>query len=864
MMDKNLYSRQLYTLGVDSMYTLVNSNVLFYGLDSYSTEILKNCILCGVGNIDIIDNNLIDYVDYSSNFFVKYEDIGKERKIIINKLKELNPNVNVNIINELNSDFDVIYMKYNLIVVINNDLNFVSKINEICRNNNIKFISTNSYYKWGNIFVDFGNHNIIDPTNEDLKTGLIEKINNDIVYTFDKHNIFNDTIIKIADKEYNINIITPYSFKLISNNKLPIFKENLYFYEIRKNLLVNHINFKDSCNKPSFINIDDIATCEHLHSLYLNNYQDNKQFIVINSILGGIVSQEIIKGVTHKCIPINQWYYYNELDIEYDLNKIKNSRVFIPGCGAIGCELLKNLSVLGVNIITSDMDKIEKSNLSRQFLFRNRHINNFKSIIAKEMIKEYRSVNIDSRTNVIDETSEDIYNENFYNSIDCIINALDNIKTRKYIDNKCLLFKKHLIDSGTLGLKGNTQVIIPYLTESYNSYSNKESNEIPVCTIKTFPYLTEHTLQWSKNIFMEYFNLIIQDYHNFINNPNHINIIELSEKDNYINNINYVIDNYPYTILDSIIWSVKLFKKLFIDDILELQNKYPLNHKNDDNTIFWSGNRKYPNIITFDINNKNIIKFIKYTSLLWYNSFNNNFSRFNEINCRELLELLELNNLNDIVNIDNYYSKNNLKISKSNIININIFDKDNDNDINFIYYCSSLRNINYNIQLTDKLNSKKIVGNIIPAISTTTSLIAGLATMEYIKIISGYKDIKYFKNYYVNLGQSLICCSQPACVLKQLINDKEYSIWNTLYYPKTIILKDLILNINNYFNANLEVLSFKSYIIYSDIEETDLNMSLIDLLNKDISLENNFNIILDFIMDIETNEDNISGNIYLI
>lgn len=45
------------------------------------------------------------------------------------------------------------------------------------------------------------------------------------------------------------------------------------------------------------------------------------------------------------------------------------------GTGAIGCELLKNFAMIGLacgdgEIIVTDMDTIEKSNLNRQFLFR--------------------------------------------------------------------------------------------------------------------------------------------------------------------------------------------------------------------------------------------------------------------------------------------------------------------------------------------------------------------------------------------------------------------------------------------------------------------------------------------------------------
>lgn len=50
--------------------------------------------------------------------------------------------------------------------------------------------------------------------------------------------------------------------------------------------------------------------------------------------------------------------------------------VFQVGAGAIGCELLKNFAMIGLacagdgQVIVTDMDTIEKSNLNRQFLFR--------------------------------------------------------------------------------------------------------------------------------------------------------------------------------------------------------------------------------------------------------------------------------------------------------------------------------------------------------------------------------------------------------------------------------------------------------------------------------------------------------------
>lgn len=50
-------------------------------------------------------------------------------------------------------------------------------------------------------------------------------------------------------------------------------------------------------------------------------------------------------------------------------------QVFLVGAGALGCEFIKNFAMMGLatqngQVVITDDDVIEKSNLSRQFLFR--------------------------------------------------------------------------------------------------------------------------------------------------------------------------------------------------------------------------------------------------------------------------------------------------------------------------------------------------------------------------------------------------------------------------------------------------------------------------------------------------------------
>eukprot|EP00063_Salmo_salar_P066322 XP_014041157.1 PREDICTED: ubiquitin-like modifier-activating enzyme 1 [Salmo salar] len=119
-----------------------------------------------------------------------------------------------------------------------------------------------------------------------------------------------------------------------------------------------------------------------------------------------------------------------------------------------------------------------------------------KSETAAAAVKQMNpSIRITGHQNRVGPDTERVYDDDFFESLHGVANALDNVDARMYMDRRCVYYRKPLLESGTLGTKGNVQVVIPFLTESYSSSQDPPEKSIPICTLKNFPNAIEHTLQ---------------------------------------------------------------------------------------------------------------------------------------------------------------------------------------------------------------------------------------------------------------------------------------------------------------------------------------------------------------------------------
>ena len=184
---------------------------------------------------------------------------------------------------------------------------------------------------------------------------------------------------------------------------------------------------------------------------------------------------------------------------------VKNTRVLIAGVGGLGCEIAKNLAMLGVgHLDLVDLDIIEHSNLNRQILFAGAKIGQPKAVIAARKLTEINP-------NIVVKgyhTSLERLDPAIYQAANVVIGGLDSMNARLNLNAQCIRFKKPLVDGGISGYHGHIYTIFPYQNACYecNPLPVGEIDDMAACTVVGIPRKRIHCLFKGDMAFKEKFD----------------------------------------------------------------------------------------------------------------------------------------------------------------------------------------------------------------------------------------------------------------------------------------------------------------------------------------------------------------------
>ncbi|XP_059462488.1 ubiquitin-activating enzyme E1 2-like isoform X2 [Corylus avellana] len=619
------------------------------------------------------------------------------------------------------------------------------------------------------------------------------------------------------------------------------------------------------------------------------------------AMFGGIVGQEVVKACSGKFHPLFQFFYFESveslpteplhpsdlkpLSSRYDAQisvfgsklqkNLEDAKVFIVGSGALGCEFLKNLALMGVScgkqgkLTITDDDVIEKSNLTRQFLFRDWNIGQAKSTVAASTAGLINPrLNIEALQNRARPETENVFDDEFWENLSVVINALDNVNARLYIDQRCLYFQKPLLESGTLGACCNTQMVIPHLTENYGASRDPPEKQAPMCTVHSFPHNIDHCLTWARSEFEGLLEKTPAEVNSYLANPNEYtsamkNAGDAQARDNLERILECLDKERCETFQDSISWARLKFEDYFANRVKQLTYTFPEDATTSNGTPFWSAPKRFPRPLQFSVDDPSHLCFIMAASILraetfgipipdWVKSPRKLADAVNKVMVPdfqpkkgvkivtdEKASSLSTSSIDDAAVINEFIVK--LEQSRNQMspgfrMNPIQFEKDDDTNyhMDLIAGLANMRARNYGIPEVDKLKAKFIAGRIIPAIATSTAMATGLVCLELYKILGGGHKLEDYRNTFANLALPLFSIAEPVPPKVIEHKDMSWTVWDRWILKGNPTLRELLQWLKDK-GLNAYSISYGSCLLFNSMfpkHRERMDKKLVDLVRE--------------------------------
>lgn len=310
-----LYDRQIRLWGLDAQKRLRASRVLVAGVCGLGAEVIKNLVLSGVKSVTLLDHRTVTNVETCSNFLAPHDAIGKniaeasrERAQILNPMVEVAADTS-----NVKDKVDEYFTQFDVVCLCRCGREQLTRINNICRQKKILFFAGDVFGFFGYTFTDLQEHQYVEDVREKKEVEQEGK----------KQTIEETKMVKRTE-----------SFIPLCQALDADWTSNKYASQLRKispayfimHILMEFASLHGRIPDPARRNEDEVEllTIKNalLEKMAVPQEKVDNQFAglvfgqvsPVCAIVGGVLAQEIIKAVSQKDPPLNNFFFFTTLD----------------------------------------------------------------------------------------------------------------------------------------------------------------------------------------------------------------------------------------------------------------------------------------------------------------------------------------------------------------------------------------------------------------------------------------------------------------------------------------------------------------------------------------------------------------------
>jgi len=322
--EAELYDRQIRLWGLDAQKRLRSSRVCVIGMGGLGCEVAKNLVLSGIKSLKMVDDKKLSEVDATSQFLAPRDQVGSNRaEASLQRLQQLNPMVEVtaDATNSENKDAEF-FQKFDVVIATTCSQAELVRINSICRAAKILFYAGDVFGFFGFSFMDLVSHNYVEEVTERVSKGD----ENGEPQAKKQKMTEAETETKSVKKEM--------AFVSLAETLKVDWTSEMYAKRVKRmdpSFFLLHVLFKFKaetgyCPRPGnreedlakLIKLkDDVLTELKVPVGKISDEMLGLLFAELSpvaAIVGGVLGQEVIKAISNKDAPHNNYFFYNPVE----------------------------------------------------------------------------------------------------------------------------------------------------------------------------------------------------------------------------------------------------------------------------------------------------------------------------------------------------------------------------------------------------------------------------------------------------------------------------------------------------------------------------------------------------------------------